>query len=174
LHLAFDNLGRFLKVMSRYGPIGEIAAINTTEVENLDMVDNPLGMFWVIGGELSGASDGKGPALSAGGAEISIGASDDGNSRTYYFGPSTITRGKIKEMVEKGYFAEGEAREPGAETVPKPDDDKAIVYKDFFCHRSTHASASCIGQHSAILPGAVAPVDAQCDGTTLEIFMGCW
>jgi hypothetical protein len=63
----------------------------------------------VIGGELSGASDGEGPALSAGGAEISIGASNDGNSRTYYFGPSTITRGKIKEMVEKGYFAEGEA-----------------------------------------------------------------
>jgi hypothetical protein len=45
LHLVFDNLGRFLKVMSRYGPIGEIAAINTTEVENLDMVFNPLGMF---------------------------------------------------------------------------------------------------------------------------------
>jgi hypothetical protein len=60
------------------------------------------------------------------------GASDDENSRTYYFGPLTITVGKIKEMVEKGYFMEGKARAPRAETVPEPDNDKAVVYEDFF------------------------------------------
>jgi hypothetical protein len=48
-------------------------------------------------------------------------------------------------MVEKGYFTEGEAWEPRVEMVPKPDDDEAIVYEDFFYHRSTHASTSCIG-----------------------------
>jgi hypothetical protein len=35
-------------------------------------------------------------------------------------------------MVEKGYFTEGEAWEPRVEMVPKPDDDEAIVYEDFF------------------------------------------
>jgi hypothetical protein len=58
---------------------------------------------------LAGASDSEGPTFSAGGADTSVGTSDDENSQTYYFWPSTITRGKIKEMVEKGYFAEGEA-----------------------------------------------------------------
>jgi hypothetical protein len=94
---------------SRCSPIGEVAAINVVEAENPNMVDNLMEMARVIGGELPGASDGEGPTLSARGAEISTGASDDDNSRTYYFGPSTITRGKIKEMVEKGYFAEGKA-----------------------------------------------------------------
>jgi hypothetical protein len=34
------------------------------------------------------------------------------------------------EMVEKGYFADGEAQALGAEA--KPDCDEAVVYKDFF------------------------------------------
>jgi hypothetical protein len=117
---------------SHCSPIGEVAAINVVEAENPNMVDNPMEMVRVIGGELPGASDGDGPALSARGAEISTGASDDDNSRTYYFGPSTITRGKIKEMVEKRYFAEGKAWEPRTETVLEPDDDEAIVYEDLF------------------------------------------
>jgi hypothetical protein len=50
----------------------------------------------------------------------------------HYFGPPTITGGKIKEMVEKGYFAEGEAREPGVKMISKPDGDEAVVYEDFF------------------------------------------
>jgi hypothetical protein len=48
-------------------------------------------------------------------------------------------------MVEKDYFLEGEARAPGAETVPEPDNDKAMVYEDFFCHWLAHASASVTG-----------------------------
>jgi hypothetical protein len=39
---------------------------------------------------------------------------------------------KNKEMTEKGYFVEGEARAPGAETVPEPDSDEGIVYEEFF------------------------------------------
>jgi hypothetical protein len=35
-------------------------------------------------------------------------------------------------MAEKGYFSEGKARAPGAETVPEPDNDEAVVYEDFF------------------------------------------
>jgi hypothetical protein len=45
---------------------------------------------------------------------------------------STITVGKIKEMEEKCYFPEGEARAPGDETVQEPNGDKAVVYEDFF------------------------------------------
>jgi hypothetical protein len=45
---------------------------------------------------------------------------------------STITVGKIKEMVEKDYFPKGGARAPGTETMPEPDDDEAVVYEDYF------------------------------------------
>jgi hypothetical protein len=138
LCLAFDDLGRFLKVMARCSPIGEIAAVNIAEAENPYMADYTMEMARVIGGELPGASDDEGPALSVGGA------SDDDNSQTYYFGPSTITRGKIREMVEKGYFAEGKAREPGAEMVPEPDEDEVIVYEDFF------VAGLCLPPHPAL------------------------
>jgi hypothetical protein len=56
----------------------------------------------------------------------------------------TITVGKIKEMVEKCYFPEGEARPPGAEMVPEPDNDEAVVYKDFF------VAGLCIPPHLAL------------------------
>jgi hypothetical protein len=51
--------------------------------------------------------------------------------RTCYFGSLTITISKIKEMEEKCY-SEGEARAPGAETVPEPNGDEASIYEDFF------------------------------------------
>jgi hypothetical protein len=35
-------------------------------------------------------------------------------------------------MVEKGYFSEGEAWAPGVETMSEPDNNEAMVYKDFF------------------------------------------
>jgi hypothetical protein len=64
--------------------------------------------------------------------DLGEGASDSAKPRMCYFGSSTITVGKIKEMEERGYFPEGEVRAPGTETVPEPNDDEAIVYKDFF------------------------------------------
>jgi hypothetical protein len=62
----------------------------------------------------------------------------------HYFGSSTITVGKIKEMEEKGYFTKDEARAPGAETMPKPRDDEAMVYEDFF------VAGLCMPSHSAL------------------------
>jgi hypothetical protein len=118
--------------MAHCSPLGEFAAANEEEVEDPNVVDDPVEMAQEIVGELAGASDGEGPALSVGRADTSIGASDDENSRMYYIGLSTITRDKIKEMVEKGYFAEGEARELRAETILEPHDDEAVVYEDFF------------------------------------------
>jgi hypothetical protein len=58
--------------------------------------------------------------------------SDDENSQTYYFESLTIIVGKIKEMVEKGYFMEGDVRVPGAEREPEPDSEEAVVYGDLF------------------------------------------
>jgi hypothetical protein len=58
-------------------------------------------------------------------------ASDDENSRTYVFRASTTTLGRIKEMVKKGTFADGEAHAPGAESVLEPNYDEAVVYEDF-------------------------------------------
>jgi hypothetical protein len=63
---------------------------------------------------------------------LSEGGSDGENSQTYYFGPSTITIDKIKEMVEKGYFPDGGAHELVVETMPEPDNNKVVVYEDFF------------------------------------------
>jgi hypothetical protein len=80
------------------------------------------------------ASDDDGHGLCASGTDYSADriAFDDENSRTYYFGASTITPGKIKEIVTKGYFIDGEAWAPGAEAVLEPDNDVVVMYGDFF------------------------------------------
>jgi hypothetical protein len=64
----------------------------------------------------------------------SKGALDNEELQTYYFGSSTITIGKLKEMEEKCYFMEHEACTPEAATVPESNNDEAVVYKDCFCH----------------------------------------
>jgi hypothetical protein len=44
-------------------------------------------------------------------------ASDDmdegSHTRSYFFGPSTVTVSRIRGMIDNGYFVEGMAREPG-------------------------------------------------------------
>jgi hypothetical protein len=114
-----------------FSPLSEDAA-NTTEVENVDKVASAVEVAQIVG-ENHVASDGEGCLLSPDVADDSLdeGCSDDENSQSY-FGSLTITVGKIKEMVEKGYFVDGDARALGAEIVPEPDNDEAVVYEDFF------------------------------------------
>jgi hypothetical protein len=124
-----------MRAMAHYSPLRKIAMTNIAETENLDATYCPAETTHIVSeGEAPGVPNNDGRALSAGGTEDSIdgGASDDENSRTYYFGVSTITLGKINEMVEKGYFAEGEARAPRVEAVSEPDNDEAVMYEDFF------------------------------------------
>jgi hypothetical protein len=117
--------------MAHCSPLGEAAA-NATEVENIDE--------GAVAAELAhafeedhAASDGEKCRASPGVEDtLNEGVSDDANSKMYYFGSSTITVGKIKEMEEKGYFPEDEAHTPRAETVPELNDDEAMVYEDFF------------------------------------------
>jgi hypothetical protein len=53
------------------------------------------------------------------------------SSRSYNFGPSTVTVGRIRQLEALGYFAEGSAREPGEEVILKPAADEAIMFEEF-------------------------------------------
>jgi hypothetical protein len=54
------------------------------------------------------------------------------SSRSYVFGPSTVTVGRVRKMASLGYFTEGTAWEPREEVVPEPVDDKVVVFKEIF------------------------------------------
>jgi hypothetical protein len=121
--------------MACCSPLSEVAAANATEEGSQGSVESTAEVARTIGvGEVPVASNDEKRFSSPGGTNNSLGggASNDENSWTYNFGTSTITLGRIKEMVEKGYFADGQARAPGAESVPEPDGDEAVVYEDFF------------------------------------------
>jgi hypothetical protein len=61
------------------------------------------------------------------------GDSDEGShTRSYYFGPLTVTVNCIREMINRGYFVEGSARAPVEETILEPDSDEAVVFEEFF------------------------------------------
>jgi hypothetical protein len=53
-------------------------------------------------------------------------------TRSYEFGASSVTVGRIRQMESLGYFAEGSVRESGEEIVPEPNSDEAIVFEEFF------------------------------------------
>jgi hypothetical protein len=85
-----------------------------------------LWLNWSVHGENPTASDGEDHLASPDAEDaLSEGGSGNENSLTYYFRSSTITVGKIKEMVEKGYFLEGGASTPRDEIMPEPDNDEA-------------------------------------------------
>jgi hypothetical protein len=72
--------------------------------------------------------------LSNVGSHSRAGVDTDEGSRTrsYYFGPSTVTVSHIREMIVNGYFAEGMGHEPREETVPEPYTDEVVVFEEFF------------------------------------------
>lgn len=43
-----------------------------------------------------------------------------------------VTQGFINTYVERGYFPKDVAHAPGEETVPNPEDDECVVFRDFF------------------------------------------
>jgi hypothetical protein len=53
-------------------------------------------------------------------------------TRSYKFGASSVTVGRICQMESLGYFAEDLARESGEEIVSEPNADKVVVFKEFF------------------------------------------
>jgi hypothetical protein len=91
--------------MAHCSPLGEAAA-TAVEVENIDKAAVAAELERAFG-ENPAASDGEKCLASPDvGDTLSEGVSDNENSWTYYFGSSTITVGKSKEIEEKGYFSE--------------------------------------------------------------------
>jgi hypothetical protein len=67
-------------------------------------------------GDLVGASEGEGMA-----------------SKTWDFGPSSVTEEAIAEMLDDGFFKAGRAMPlPTGETVPSPLEGYAVIFKDYF------------------------------------------
>jgi hypothetical protein len=66
-----------------------------------------------------GGSGDEGSDSTKGGSDGSANddAFSDESSRRYCFGTSTITLGRIHELVEKGYFSKGEAQAAREETT---------------------------------------------------------
>jgi hypothetical protein len=90
--------------MSHCSSLGE-AATAIAEVENIEetMVSAELERAF---GENPATSDGERYTVSLNAKDnLNEGASDNENLQTCYFGSSTITLGKIKEMEKKGYFS---------------------------------------------------------------------
>jgi hypothetical protein len=109
--------------MARCSPLGKATA-TAMEVENIDEAAVVAKLERAFGKNLT-TSDGKERVVSPCGEDIlSEGVSNNEKSCTYYFGSSTITVGNIKEIEEKGYFAEDVTCVPGPETVPEPNEMK--------------------------------------------------
>jgi hypothetical protein len=104
--------------MARYSSLDEAGRV--VEVEDMDEVLVAAELEWAFGEEHVVSPAGEG-VLSKGATTL-----------MHYFGASTITVGKIKEMEERGYFVRDEARAPKAKTVPEPRYDEAVVFEDFF------------------------------------------
>jgi hypothetical protein len=51
-------------------------------------------------------------------------------TRSYYFGPLTVTVNHIREMIDLEYFAEGVAHALGEETILEPHGDEAVVFEE--------------------------------------------
>jgi PKD repeat protein len=129
--------------MACCSPLDE-AAIGMAEVENMDEAIIAVELEHAFEENPVASNVERHPVSSDTEDTLSEGGSGNENSWTYYFGSSTITIGKIKEMVEKGYFPEGGERSPGMETVSEPDDDEAMVYEDFF------TAGLCMPPHPAL------------------------
>jgi hypothetical protein len=75
---------------------------------------------------------------------VDAAATADDALRTYCFG--ALMTSHICELVELKYFADGDAHEPGEETVREPWDDKAMIFEEFFtwCYGCLHTLSSLI------------------------------
>jgi hypothetical protein len=52
--------------------------------------------------------------------------------RSYDFGMSSVTVGRIWQLEFLRYFAKASAREPGEETILELNDNEAVVFEEFF------------------------------------------
>jgi hypothetical protein len=53
-------------------------------------------------------------------------------TRIYYFGPSTVTVSRIREMTNHAYLTNDITHVLEEETIPKPNADEAVLFEEFF------------------------------------------
>jgi hypothetical protein len=108
----FDDFYCFAEVIAHCSPLDEVAT-GIVEVENMDEVVVAAELERAFRENPTASNVEWRPTSSDVENTLSEGGSGNKNSRTYYFGSTTITIGKIKDMVEKGYFSKGGARASG-------------------------------------------------------------
>jgi hypothetical protein len=67
-------------------------------------------------------------------------------SVSYYFGQSTMMKARVTSLESfTRYFLKGFTRPPSTESILDPQENEAVVFKDFF------AAGLCIPRHPIIL-----------------------
>jgi hypothetical protein len=82
----------------------------------------------------SDASSGGGAASDEAKAEVEDTVVVDPRefARSYDFGASFVTVGRIRQLESLWYFAKNSAHEPRNEIVPEPNDDEVVVFEECF------------------------------------------
>jgi hypothetical protein len=131
--------------------------------------------------EQGGGSDGDNPSDSSNGSEnaydsggrLKVGAEAALASVSYDFRQSTVMRARVMTLESfTRYFLKGFARPSGAESIPDPRENEAVVFNDFFA-AGLHFTPDSFGYSSQIL-GAVASVDAECHHSEQQVCLGCY
>jgi hypothetical protein len=69
------------------------------------------------------------------GSQSNVDASSHGGPRSHNFGLLTVAVSCIREMTEQHYFVKGGARAPGEQTIMEREDDKVVIFEEFFSAR---------------------------------------
>jgi hypothetical protein len=59
-----------------------------------------------------------------------------------------VSVGCIRQLEALGYFAEGSACESREDVISEPAADKAVMFEEFFCRRSSDAAAASSDEYS--------------------------
>jgi len=56
----------------------------------------------------------------------------DDTSKTWYFGPSLMTKDMIEDLQKLGCFGDAQVKPPEEATIPNPKAVDVVVFRDFF------------------------------------------
>jgi hypothetical protein len=112
--------------------------------------------------DASGDTDDSGDASDNGG-RVNIGADAALAGISFDFGWSKVTKHRISNLESSSHFFPiGFARPPSIESVLGPNEDEAVVFKDFFCCWPSHTSAPCALEHSSQILGESSSTYSKC------------
>jgi hypothetical protein len=97
--------------------------------------------------------------------------SDEGSrTQSYYFRPSMITVSHIREMIDRGYFAEGMGRVLTEETILVHAVDEAVISEEFFT-TSLRMPPHPLG-YIAQVPGITPSAHAKRQRAIVKMYLG--